>query len=230
MENNSFARGGQPRSVPDVDKAGYDEMIRRNKLLADREFELIDSEPEIPDVGHPGRLESLIPVWGSGREALADLHDGNYAGAAFNGAMAVSDVVLAKALIGGLAKGGLKLGGSYVWRNAPWEEESARQWLGRKGFLKPNQPGHHWLFEQKGSVPNAVRNQPPFVHGMQDAVDHGRIHGPYTVDGVTLPRYNAVQRYVRGTPDWSKAWTFSAPGHAALAASESNKQADGMPQ
>jgi hypothetical protein len=36
-------------------------------------------------VGHPGLWESLIPVWGSGREAIADYQDGDYAGAALNG-------------------------------------------------------------------------------------------------------------------------------------------------
>ncbi|MFL5297365.1 MAG: hypothetical protein ACJ798_13370 [Phenylobacterium sp.] len=222
MPSNSFERGGQPRSVPDPDKAAYDEMIRRSKMLGDREFNL--AEPEgFPDVGHPGVAESLVPVWGSGREALADLHDGDYPGAAFNGVMAASDVVLLKALIGGLAKGGLKMSGPYVWRNARKEAESARQWLGRKGFLKPNQPGHHWAFEQKGPVPDQIKNQPLFVHGMEDAVQHGRVHGPYTVDGVKLPRFNMAQRYWYGTPDWSKAWTFSAPAHGGLAAALATK-------
>lgn len=228
VPSDSFERGGQPRSVPDVDKAGYDEMIRRSKMLGDRQFGAAEGDAQLPDVGHPGMLESMIPVWGSGREALADLHDGNYAGAAFNGAMAASDVFLAKALVAGLAKGGLKLGGTHVWRNAPKEAESARQWLGTRGFLKPNQPGHHWFLEQKGSAPDWLRNQPPFIRGMEDAVQHGRVHGPYTVDGVKLPQFNAAQRYWYGTPDWWKAANISAPAHAGLAADLAIESDDGQ--
>jgi hypothetical protein len=219
LGGDSFERGGQPRSVPDPDGDAYDEMIRRNKALGDREFSLAE-RPGLANVGHPSTVESLIPMWGSGREALADLHDGNYIGAAVNGGLAASDAVFVKALVGGLAKGGLKLGGSYAWRTAPWTEESMRQWLGRKGFLKPNQPGHHWWLEQKSRVPDWIRNQPPFIKGTADAVEHGRIHGRYTVDGTKLPRFNALERFWKGTPDWFKALNISIPGHADLASGE----------
>ena len=176
--SDSYAYGGQPRSVPDPDKDAYDEMIRPNKMLGDREFTLVDSDPSFPDVGHPGALESVIPLWGSGREALADLHDGNYGGAAMNGALGVSDAFLAKAVVGGLLKGGLRRAGNFAWRSAPWEEQGMRKWLGDQGFLKPGQPGHHWWLEQKSSAPDWLKNQPPFVKGTADAVEHGRIPRP----------------------------------------------------
>ena len=65
---------------------------------------------EAKPIGKPGFAESLIPIWGSGREALADLQQGDYLGGAFNGALAVSDVVPVKALATAGAKVGLKLG------------------------------------------------------------------------------------------------------------------------
>lgn len=212
-----YAFGGQPRSVPDPEGEAYDEMIRRRKMLGDREFTSAESDTALPDVGHPGIAESMIPVWGSGREALADLHDGHYVGAAGNGAIAASDVFLLKALAGGLLKGGLRLSGNFAWRSARWEQDGMRKWLGNQGFLKPGQHGHHWLFEQKSRVPDWLKNQPPFINGMADAVEHGRIHGPYTVNGTRLPRFNAVERAWRGPPDWFKALNISVPGHAAVA-------------
>lgn len=48
-------------------------------------------------VGRPGFAESLIPVWGSGREAIADFQEGDYVGAGINGAAAASDLFLAGA-------------------------------------------------------------------------------------------------------------------------------------
>ena len=143
MRTGSFERGDQPRSVPDPDGDAYDEMIRRSRARADRRSDHASTRSDLPDVGHPGTVESMIPIWGSGREALADLHDHNYVGAGVNGVLAGSDVILAKALAGGLLKGGLKMAGSYVWRNARWEADSMRQWLGKQGFLAKGQPGHH---------------------------------------------------------------------------------------
>jgi hypothetical protein len=198
------------------------ETIRRDKLLGDRLFSF--AEPEAQKIGHPGPLESLLPIWGSGREAIADLEDRNYFGGAFNAGLAASDFVVAKALLGGLAKGGVKVGGKYVWRNAPWEEENMRQWLGKQGFLKPGQHGHHWWLEQKSSAPDLLKNQPPFIKGTKDAVEHGRIHGPYTVNGVKLPQFNAAQRFWHGTPDWWKALNVSMPGHAGTAAGRSKSE------
>nr|QQZ50082.1 hypothetical protein JKL49_26255 [Phenylobacterium glaciei] len=56
-----------------------------------------------PDIPRPNLAESFIPVVGPAWEAVADLQDGNYGGAAFNGLMAVGD-----ALPVGVAVKGLK--------------------------------------------------------------------------------------------------------------------------
>jgi hypothetical protein len=235
--SDSYVPGGQPRSVPDPDGKAYDDAMRRqrglnakqnaafeqkraqesrqDKLLGDRLFSLADDGKKT--IGHPGPWESVIPIWGSGRQAFADAEDGNIAGALGNSVLAGSDVTIIKSLAGGLLKGGLKLTGPFAWRSTPWEEAGARKWLGERAFLAKGQPGHHWLFEQKSRAPNWLKNQPPFINGMANQVEHGRIHGPYTVDGVKLPRFGVVQRYLYGTPDWWKALNLSAPGHVSTA-------------
>jgi hypothetical protein len=191
-------------------------------------------DPDARRYEHPGVLKSMIPIWGSGKEALADFEDRNYGGAAVNAGLAISDVVLAKALLSGLTKGGLKVAGPHVWRK--WEKSKAvgekakatgmRPWLVERDFVKKGQPAHHWAFEQRTSVPDFVKNQAPFVKPMKDAVQHGRIHGRYTKGGVTLPRYNAPQRLWYGTPQWAKAGYISSAGHGGTAAGQANAAED----
>ena len=233
--SGSYARREQPRSVPDPLDEPYRKMIAqhraRNAQLEAKEaptgsgVSLVGHQRRSSTpltrrrIDHPGALESMVPIWGSGKEALADLEDRNYVGAAVNAGLAASDVFVAKAIVGGLAKGGLKMAGPWAWRQFEKREASGmRPWLGEKGFLKPNQPGHHWWLEQKGSAPDWLRNQPPFIKGMKDAAQHGRVHGRYTVGGVKLPRFNAVERLWYGTPDWLKAGYVSSAGHAGEAA------------
>jgi RHS repeat-associated protein len=65
------------------------------------------------DVGEPGLLESLIPVWGSGREAIHSFENGQYLRGTFHTVLAVTDVFLLKSIFtaGGklFVKGGAKL-------------------------------------------------------------------------------------------------------------------------
>ncbi len=212
--SGSYARGDQPRSVPDPDAQAYREMVRKQKAINARQGRGNDSSRP-GRVEHPGALESMIPVWGSGKEAIADFHDGDYLGAAGNGLLAVTDVVPAKAFVGALAKGALVKGAPYVWRTKPWEKgQGGRQWLGERGVVKPGQPVHHWVIgmEQKSPVPDFIKNQPIFLKPMKDAVQHGRVHGGYTVNGVTLPRYGVPARIWYGSPDWAKAAPVSVGG------------------
>lgn len=237
--SGSYARGDQPRSVPDPNAKLYDEATRRQRaynerqaqadharqkeqLLGDRPFELAD-DGDSPDVGHPGAVESLIPVWGSGREALADLHDKNEVGALVNGGLMASDAFLVKALAGAALRGGFRLAPA-VWRTKPWEAargvKGARQWMTEIGFAEPGQPVHHWAIPQGGwgkKVPGELKNHLWNAKPLEDAVQHGRIHGPYTVDGVRLPEFNDLEKFWYGTPDWFKALQVSAPGHVGTA-------------
>lgn len=237
--SGSYARGDQPRPVPDKLKGPYEEVVRRQQAInaqqatseAQRRAAAAGVPPTLsgpPMQGaqppsdrrkfdHPGALESMIPIWGSGKEALADLEDRNYSGAAVNAALAASDVVLAKAILTGLAKGGLKLAGPHAWRTAPWEEPGMRKWLGQQGFLKPGQPGHHWLLKQSSNAPDWLKNQPPFIKGTRGNLDHGRMHGPYTQGGVRYPPYNPAELLWHETPQWAKAAYVSSAGHSGMA-------------
>jgi hypothetical protein len=174
-------------------------------------------------VGHPGFAESLIPVWGSGREAVADFQEGNYAGAALNGALAASDLFLAESIAKGLAKGGFYVAKN-VARKAPHDwDKVVRPWMGKQGFLEPLQHGHHWAIPQNGwgkQIPDAIKNQPWNIKPMPSAEVHGRIAGSYK----GKPQFSVAERYWYGTPAWSKVGTAVAIGHPLAAANAQSGQ------
>ena len=231
--SGSYARGDQPQSVLDPDAAAYAVAARTQRAFNARQAaeiaakrdgiaqrERTDGPSWAPDVGHPTAIESMVPIWGSGREVLADLHDGDYLGAAGNGVMAVTDLALAKGVLTALGKGAVKIGGSYAWRSKPWDEvQGARKWLGEKGYLKPGEHGHHGIIPNNGwgkTVPDYIKNQPWNIKGL-DKVTHGRVHGRYTVDGVKLPQFNTGERLWHGTPSWTKPAAVGATGAAVRA-------------
>lgn len=100
----ALAPRGQSRTVPDPAGDLYDQEM--DKLRAKREaedggfrspldvaqdaFHDFQNGPEIP---RPNLAELFIPVVGPAWEAVADLQDGDYGGAAFNGLMAVADAL-----------------------------------------------------------------------------------------------------------------------------------------
>lgn len=214
--SGSYARGDQPRSVPDELKGPYDEMTKRQKAHnAKQEVALqAKSQTGIDWTAHPGTAESLVPVWGSAREAIADYHEGDIVGAVANGALAVTDLSGQGYVLKSLAKGGLKVGGSHTWKKT-------REWMGHKGkgLLEEGQHGHHWLIPRNGwgkNVPDVIKNQPWNIKGMPNPQTHGRIHGPRA----GLPQFNAVERYKVGTPTWWKVQNGVWAGHAATGAQE----------
>lgn len=213
---------GQPRSVPDPDGEEYDEMLRQEGARRGGRAGQLSSERQ--SVGHPGFAESLIPVWGSGREAVADFQEGDYGGAALNGALAASDLFLAGSIGKGLAKGGLYMIKGPIGKSVAGQEwKAVRADMGKRGLLEKYQHGHHAFIPRKAtSVPAAVRNHPLNIKGMPTEVRgttgyseiHGRIHGPYA----GKPRFSAFERYWYGTPDWSKVVAGQAVGRPAAAA------------
>jgi RHS repeat-associated protein len=56
-------------------------------------------------VAKPGFWEGMIPVWGSGKQAINDFQCGRWGWGLVNSALAVSDVFLVKAIATGVAKG-----------------------------------------------------------------------------------------------------------------------------
>jgi len=163
-------------------------------------------EFDIPKVDHPGTWESLIPVWGSGKEAIADFQEGDIVGGVGNAAMALSDVFLAKALAEAAAKGAFKLAPA-AWRDA-------RRLYLRQGFAIPNEPLHHWGIPQKGwgkIVPGPIKNQKWNLLPMETA-EHLRLHG--NVPGGVKPPL--PKRLMMGTPTGAKAAVANSSGHAIL--------------
>lgn len=199
---------GQPRSVPDPEGEAYDEMLRKQRLERDR---------PIQSVGHPGFAESLIPIWGSGREAVADFQDGDYVGAALNAGLAVSDVFLGGAVLKAGAKTAAKAAARGSGKKAlstTWN--ATRKRMQKEGYIPPGQQGHHWLIPQNGwgkQVPPGVKNSHWNILPREPDV-HGRIH--HRVRG--QPRYNVAERYVHGTPTTAKVAMGAAAGHPTAAA------------
>lgn len=220
--SGSYARGDQPRSVPDPDKELHEQAARRQRAYNEAQESQIAQRirsTSAKSIGHPGEWEALVPIWGPGREAIADAQDGDVLGAIGNGVMAVTDIVPAKAVAGAVAKGAFK-SGTHVWRTKPWEKaQGVRQWMGEKGYLKPGEHGHHWAIPKGGwgkDIPDWVKNHPWNIVGL-DPVTHGRIHGRHTVNGVKLPQFSVPERFIRGTPDWFKATAVGVPARGVAA-------------
>lgn len=199
--SGSYARGDQPRSVPDDLKHPYEDMAKKQKAYNAKQEEAWYRK-------HPGLAESLVPVWGSAREAVADAYEGDVVGAVVNTGLAISDLAPGGNAVKAGAKG-LGKAGSHTWN-------ATRKWMGRKGMLQPGQHGHHGIIPRNGwgkFVPDVVKNHPANITATRDTPDHMRIHGPYR----GLPQYGPVQRYRRGSPDWAKRAHVRGPTGVATA-------------
>ncbi|MCR5877471.1 hypothetical protein [Phenylobacterium sp. J367] len=100
---------GEPRSVPDPEGEMYDRAmakVRAQREAEDRGLrspaEMLEEFQKGPRIERPSLAQSFIPIVGPAWEAVADLQDGNYGGAAFNAAMAVGDALPAGAVVKGL--------------------------------------------------------------------------------------------------------------------------------
>ncbi|WP_207483088.1 hypothetical protein [Arenibaculum pallidiluteum] len=186
------------------------------------------ADPEVPpptsSIGRPGLAESFIPVWGSGREAIADFQEGNYLGAALNAGLAASDLfvagTLAKAVGKAMGKGGLK-GGAYallgpIWKGGATDWDNISRHMRNLGMLEKGQHGHHWLIPNNRwgkYVPNSIKNHPFNIKAMPSDEIHMRVHNKWR----GMPRFGYTLRYWHGTPHVSKAATVSTGGHGSLA-------------
>lgn len=220
---------GNSRSISDQARDVYAERLRRDAEILDQAKAV--AAKLTPDWdSHPGFAASLIPVWGSGREAVADFREGDYVGAGINGALAASDLFLAGGAAKGIAKGAIKFKKGLT-KAAPYKWKNVRRRLGNENFLEKYQEGHHWLIPQGGplgkAVPDVIKNQRwnimPIPNNAAGRLEHARIHRPVTIRAtattpkIELKRYNALQRYIHGTPTYWKSTNGVAAGHAAAA-------------
>jgi hypothetical protein len=220
LSGDSFERGGQPRSVPDSDGKAYDEMIRNHRqMLARRESagqsleERHQNGPTTDD--SRGVVDAItagiVHVLNEPREARRQVEHGHVVRGLFDGATAAADLEFGRSVVGGIRRGSFKLSGSHNWKQT-------RKWLGQKGLAEKGQHAHHALIPNGGwgkAVPDIVKNQPWNFKMTETPLHHIRIHGASRKFG--LPQFNAVERYVHGTPRWWKAANGSAVGHGVQA-------------
>lgn len=201
---------------------------------------LLDPDLEKYLRGHPSTAESLIPVWGSAREAVADVYDGDYLGAAGNTVLAVSDFIPAKAIGGVALKAGLKgatkveaslkagrrletalKDGARAAQRAvvpsnPKNWKQTSQWYLDQGYREKKIPAHHAFIERGSTLgkkfPQLV-NQAWNLKPLKPDI-HKRIHSADRIK--ELPRFNVGQRVWHGTPAWSKGVAVGAPTRAGV--------------
>lgn len=68
------------------------------------------------------------------------------------------------------------------------------------------------------SMPDWVKSQPWNIKAMPEGPVGAEMHGRLTGSYKGKPQFNAVERYVHGTPTWSKVGAGAAVGHPAGAA------------
>jgi RHS repeat-associated protein len=158
---------------------------------------------------------SLIPVYGSGKDAVHAFKEGRWLAGIGNTALAVSDVFLVKSVFvagGKLAlKGGLKLSGTHSWSatKSYWSKKGIQQLSGGSK--------HHWLISQKlmNRYPQLkpVGNQFWNIKNFSTHADHIRLAHGQTYGG--LRGAGPLGQVWYGTPTWPKAVIGSYGGRAA---------------
>lgn len=210
---------GSFKSVPDPAGELYDEQmakIREQRELEDRglssPIDMVQSAfrdfQNGPDIPRPNLAESFIPVIGPAWEATADLQDGNYAGAAFNGAMAVVDLLPVGPAVKG-ARAAQK--GVGILKHGSVSANASAKMLRARGFVEKGEEVHHTIpLKGKSRTAQDPRNHFALLKVMPQS-QHRRLTGRWG----ELPKYNAVQRAWHGTNDWKKAVPAGVAGYVA---------------
>jgi hypothetical protein len=158
---------------------------------------------------------------GSGWEALGDLQDANYGGAALNTGFAVADALpVGTAVKGGraalkLTKAARKTGEMTrvvkALRGDLKTAKNVQQTMHRVGLAKKGEEVHH-IFELNGTprtVPS-LKNSYPFLKSLPEET-HQRLHRMWN----NKPRFGPVARAWHGTTDWMKTGTVGLLGQVS---------------
>ena len=193
---------GQPRSVPDPEGELYDAN------MADLRRRREEAEAGRTKIARPSLAQSFIPVVGPAWEAVADYQDGNYAGAAFNGAMAVADVLPI-----GIAAKGVRAAskGIKVLKEGSVSANAAAKQIRAKGLAGKGQEIHHTI-PLKGLSRTAQDPRNHYALLKVLPVEH---HRRLTGSWKGKPRYDPVRRVWYGTTDWQKALPTSMAANLA---------------
>lgn len=210
---------GEPRTVPDPAGDLYDQemaKIRAKRQAQDRGIRsplevakhALHDFQEGPDIPRPTTLQSFIPVVGPAWQAAADFQDGDYAGAAMNGAFAVMD-----ALPIGVAAKGLRAAskGIGILKKGSVTADASRKVLRRVGVAAPGQEIHHTVpLEGLSRNAQSWKNHYAFLKVLPTE-QHRRLTGSWA----GRPMYDPFRRAWYGTTDWMKAAPTGAAGYAA---------------
>jgi hypothetical protein len=161
-----------------------------------------------PKIPRPNLAESFIPVVGPAWEATADLQDGNYAGAAFNGAMAVAD-----ALPLGVAVKGINAArkGVTILKDGSLTARAAASRLRDWGIAKKGEEIHHTV---------ALDGTPRDVQSWKNhyallKVLPRDVHRRLTGSWMGKPEFDPIRKIWYGTTDWQKAVPTGVAAYAA---------------
>ncbi|WP_304172286.1 hypothetical protein [Phenylobacterium aquaticum] len=210
---------GQSRTVPDPAGELYDQQMAQLKAQRAAEEQGPESPlgaigdafekwQEGPRMARPNLAESFIPVVGPAWEAVADIQDKNYTGAAFNGVMAVAD-----ALPIGVVGKGLRAAskGAGILKKGSLTAGAATSRLRAWGIAKKGEEVHHTI-PLNGTSRSAQdwRNHYAFLKVLPKDV-HRRLTGSWA----GKPRFDPIRRVWYGTTDWMKAVPTGVAGYAA---------------
>lgn len=150
--------------------------------------------------------ESLMPVWGSGRQAVNDFSAGNYVWGSINSVGAVSDIFLIKSAATMAGKGAWKSG------SATWG--ATRKWLAKRRYAQTGQHVHHGVVAREvfeGTWSEKVFNQPWNLKPLEPRPGYSMDMWHKMVEG-KLPGLNPAERWWFGTPDWLRYAEISGAG------------------
>jgi len=214
---------GDPKSVPDPEGELYDAKmaeLRAHRVAKERAQSPLDAAGQVirgfqdgPRIPRPNVAETFIPVVGPAWEALGDLQDGNYAGAALNGGMAAADLIPGAVLIKGVRAASKGIG---LVKKGSVTANAAAKMIRARGLAGAGDEVHHTV-ALKGLSRTAqdVRNHYPLLKVLPKE-QHRRLTGSWN----GKPRYDPVRRLWYGTTDWMKAGPLYAAGHTATAAEQ----------
>ena len=215
----ALAPRGQSRTVPDPAGDLYDQEMAKLKAQREAEDRGFRSPLDVaqdafqdfqsgPDIPRPNLAESFIPVVGPAWEAVADLQDGNYGGAAFNGAMAVADVLPVGVAVRGLKAASKGIG---VLKTGSVTAGAAAKKIRRVGLATKGQEIHHTVpLNGKSRSAQDWRNHYALLKTLP-VEQHRRLTGSW----LGKPRYDPIRRVWYGTTDWMKAAPTSVARYAA---------------
>ncbi|WP_312161599.1 hypothetical protein [Phenylobacterium sp.] len=193
---------GEPRSVPDPAGELYDaEMAAARKR---REA----AETERTKIARPNLAQSFIPVVGPAWEAVADYQDGDYAGAAFNGAMAFADVLPIGVAAKGMRAASKGIG---ILKKGSVSANAAAKQIRAKGLAGKGQEIHHTVpLQGLSRTAQDPRNHYALLKVLP-VEQHRRLTGSWQ----GKPRYDPVRRVWYGTTDWQKVLPTSMAANLA---------------